>query len=307
MADPAHLTKLVRQHAATAKLLGVDFVPAYRTVSDEPVVASDRPVVVVQPVSAPAHTPTRTVKVEVATSEPDASHTPTTAPGKPRGDLRTWVRPVQEQGESDGAYKARALAALQAKYEADAPHLAFVTDHHNVVFGDGDPASPLVFVGEAPGEEEDTQGKPFVGRSGQLLNKMIGAMGTSREQVYICNVLKTRPPGNATPGPAEIALCEPYLFEQLAILKPHAIVTLGLPASRTLLKTDESMAKLRNQWRTLKLPDGTLIPVMPTYHPAYLLRAYNEENRVKVWSDLYKVAMKLGLKPTAKAPPGASE
>jgi DNA polymerase len=124
-------------------------------------------------------------------------------------------------------------------------------------------------------------------------------MGLSRESVYICNVLKTRPPDNATPTTREIDICRPYLLAQLAIVRPRAIVTLGLPASRAVLRSEETMARLRGNWASLSLPvsDGTTlsIPVMPTYHPAYLLRSYTPENRAKVWSDLCLVLEKLGL------------
>ncbi|HLP84724.1 MAG TPA: uracil-DNA glycosylase [Phycisphaerales bacterium] len=308
-ADP-RLTKLVQQHAHTAKLMGVDFVPAYRVSADEPahVVVVEPPPVTAPPPKAPIEdirsAPVSRPPARVAITVPEQQ--PVTEPrAQPRGTMATWKRPAQQKNEDDREYKTRALAALLDKYTLDAPHECFKTDHHSIVWGDGDPAARLVFVGEAPGEEEDHAGKPFVGRSGQLLNKMITAMGLSRETVYICNVLKTRPPNNATPTSHEAALCEPYLMEQLAIIKPEAIVTLGLPATRTLLKTEDSMAKLRNNWRTLKLPDGSLIPVMPTYHPAYLLRAYNDENRMKVWSDLWHVVKKLGLKAVAKPPAGA--
>jgi uracil-DNA glycosylase family 4 len=187
---------------------------------------------------------------------------------------------------TDRAQSQARLDALRARYEADAPHRQFVTAFNTIVFGDGDPCARLVFVGEAPGEEEDKTGKPFVGRAGQLLNKMIAAMGTTREEVYICNVLKTRPPNNATPSSFEANLCKPYLMEQLAILQPEVIVTLGLPATHTLLECTDSMARLRGKWATLRLANGLAVPVMPTYHPAFLLRSYNAENRGKVWADL---------------------
>jgi DNA polymerase len=197
--------------------------------------------------------------------------------------------------DADRAAAGRSLAALRERYEREAPHQHFVTAHTRIVFGEGDPRARLCFVGEAPGEEEDRTGRPFVGRAGQLLSKMIAAMGLSREQVYICNVLKTRPPNNATPTAREIELCEPYLHEQLAIVAPQVIVALGLPASRALLHTDESMARLRGRWHTLLLPNQVAVPVMPTYHPAYLLRAYTDENRGKVWSDLLMVIDRLGM------------
>lgn len=193
--------------------------------------------------------------------------------------------------------KEAAMKALRAKYEADAPHQHFKTDHHTIVWSDGDIDSHLMFVGEAPGEEEDKQGKPFVGRSGQLLDKMIKGMGLTRETIYIGNVLKTRPPNNATPTSFEIDLCSPYLLEQISIVSPKVIVTLGLPAVRALLRTDETMGNLRGRWSTLLLPDGREIPVMPTYHPAYVLRSYTEEVRGKVWSDLKMAMEKLGLAP----------
>jgi DNA polymerase len=172
------------------------------------------------------------------------------------------------------------------------------------VFGEGDPCARLMFVGEAPGADEDRTGRPFVGRAGQLLNKMIIAMGLTREQVYIGNVLKTRPPDNATPTSDEIKLCAPYLFEQIAIIDPEAIVTLGLPATRTLLDSVESMSRLRGQWAAFRAPApaSRAIPVMPTYHPAFLLRAYTTENRAKVWSDLKLVMDRLGMVSRGPAP-----
>lgn len=190
----------------------------------------------------------------------------------------------------------RELDAILARYEKDEPHRNFVTAHSRIVFGEGDPCARLMFIGEAPGEEEDRTGRPFVGRAGQLLEKMIVAMGLRRADVYIANVLKTRPPNNATPTLEEAALCAPYLFDQIAAIKPEVIVTLGLPATRTILSTDRSMGSLRGRWATFKDPQGRLVPVMPTYHPAFLLRSYTPENRLKVWSDLQMAMEKLGLK-----------
>lgn len=204
------------------------------------------------------------------------------------------------------------LARLRERYERDAPHSKFVTDHHSIVFGEGDPLARLMFIGEAPGAEEDKVGRPFVGRAGQLLDKMIIAMGLKRESVYITNVLKTRPPNNATPTFDEAAACAPYLFEQIAIVRPEVIVTLGLPATRLLLHTAEAMSRLRGRWSGFTIPSTlphpetlppispAVIPVMPTYHPAFLLRSYTTENRQRVWSDLLMVVDRLGLpKPTA--------
>ena len=204
------------------------------------------------------------------------------------------------------------LGALRARYEADAPHEAFVTDFNSIVFGEGDPEADLMFVGEAPGEQEDKTGRPFVGRAGQLLEKMIIAMGLTRETVYITNVLKTRPPGNATPTKDEADACAPYLIEQIRIVRPRVIVTLGAPASHTLLETSAPMRDLRGRFHEFPPSSGEgagfgvsgmagaglePIALMPTYHPAYLLRSYTEENRRKVWSDLQQVMGRLGLKP----------
>ncbi len=190
------------------------------------------------------------------------------------------------------------LDALRSAYEAHAPHRHFHTQFTSIVFGEGDPQADLMFVGEAPGEQEDLTGRPFVGRAGQLLEKMIQAMGYSRQGVYITNVLKTRPPNNATPTTREAALCEPYLMEQIRIIEPKVIVTLGLPATELLLKVSGPMRSMRGRWHRLpaqNMPEGMpTVEVMPTYHPAYLLRSYTQENRRKVWSDLTQVIDRLG-------------
>jgi len=172
----------------------------------------------------------------------------------------------------------------------------------HVVFGEGNPAAGLVFVGEAPGAEEDKTGHPFVGRAGELLTNMITAMGLSRDDVFICNVLKCRPPGNRTPNPQELQCCWRFLVRQLQIIRPKVIVTLGNPATQGLLNTKTGITRLRGQWQ--KLPDigeglGG-IDVMPTFHPAYVLRQYTPDNRRKVWSDLQAVMDKLGLQPPQK-------
>lgn len=184
--------------------------------------------------------------------------------------------------------KAAALAALRAEHDARCPHCTRATAHTQTVFGDGDPNAPLMFVGEAPGAEEDRQGIPFVGASGKKLNEMIKAMGFDRTTVYIANVLKARPPENATPTPDEAANCGPYLIRQIEIIRPRVIVTLGKPAVSFLLDTRDSMSNLRGRWF-----DFRGIPLIPTFHPAFLLRKYTPENRAKVWSDLKQVIEKL--------------
>jgi DNA polymerase len=157
----------------------------------------------------------------------------------------------------------------------------------NIVFGVGHPSARLVFVGEGPGAEEDKQGEPFVGRAGQLLTKMIGAMGLSREEVYICNVVKCRPPQNRDPEPDEVLACGPFLKKQLATIKPEIIVGLGRYACQTLLETTVPMSRLRGTWHAY---EG--IKFMPTFHPAYLLR--NPPAKKEAWQDLQAVMEALG-------------
>lgn len=157
-----------------------------------------------------------------------------------------------------------------------------------VVFGCGNAKASVVFVGEGPGADEDAKGEPFVGRAGQLLTKMINAMGLSREQVYICNVVKCRPPENRNPEPDEIAACEPFLKQQLDLIKPQVIVGLGRYACQTLLQSSTPIAKIRGMWHEY---EG--IKFMPTFHPAYLLR--NPPAKKYVWEDLQAVMRELGI------------
>jgi uracil-DNA glycosylase family 4 len=166
----------------------------------------------------------------------------------------------------------------------------------NAVPGQGNPKARLMFVGEAPGADEDKQGLAFIGRAGKLLTGIIDAMGLSREEVFIGNILKCRPPGNRDPKPDEIQNCWPYLKHQLEILQPEIIVALGAHAARTLLDTKEAIGKLRGRFHEYKFSDD--VPpskLMPTYHPAYLLRNYSYDNRKRVWEDMMKVLKELQL------------
>ena len=156
----------------------------------------------------------------------------------------------------------------------------------NLVFGVGNPNARLVFVGEAPGREEDAKGEPFVGEAGQLLDKILLAMGMQRSEVYICNVLKCRPPNNRDPLPEEVATCESFLMRQLAAIQPQFIVALGRFAVQTLLKNKAPISKLRGEWRSYQD-----IPLMPTFHPAYLLR--NPQGKREVWEDMKEVRRRL--------------
>jgi len=157
-----------------------------------------------------------------------------------------------------------------------------------LVFGDGNPKAELVFVGEGPGRDEDAQGLPFVGRAGKLLTQMIEAMGLQRQDVYICNVVKCRPPENRTPEKDEVETCSPFLLRQLDVISPKVIVCLGSVAAQTLLETNRGISHFRGEWLDFR---GTKL--MATYHPAYLLR--NLSAKGEVWKDLQKVMAVLGL------------
>jgi uracil-DNA glycosylase len=159
---------------------------------------------------------------------------------------------------------------------------------HTIVFGDGNPKAELVFVGEGPGADEDAQGLPFVGRAGKLLTQMIEAMGLQRKDVYICNVVKCRPPGNRQPEEDEVSTCSPFLFRQIDVIAPKVIVCLGAVAAKTLLQTNRGISQFRGEWLEFR---GRKL--LATYHPAYLLR--NPPAKSEVWKDLQKVMAVLGL------------
>jgi uracil-DNA glycosylase family 4 len=165
---------------------------------------------------------------------------------------------------------------------------------NKIVFADGNPKAKLVFVGEGPGRDEDMQGLPFVGRAGKLLTSMIEAMGLQRQDVYICNVVKCRPPENRLPEPDEIKTCSPFLLRQLDVVDPQVIVALGACAAQTLLQTTRGISHFRGQWQEF---GGRKL--MATYHPAYLLR--NPPAKADVWKDLQMVMAELGLKRGAKS------
>ena len=182
------------------------------------------------------------------------------------------------------------LASLDTSHVKGCTKCRLSETRTNTVFGEGAPDASLMFIGEGPGQDEDETGHPFVGRSGQLLGKMIVAMGLTREQVYIVNIVKCRPPGNRTPASDEVAACVPYLLQQIETIRPRVIVTLGLPATQYLLATDRPMRDLRGVWH-----EWRGVKVMPTYHPSYVLRSYTPEVRGCVWGDLQRVMQELGL------------
>ena len=242
---------------------------------------------------------------ESLADDPRAVADPTAASGQtsyhqPQTDLfgrhavaRPVAVPVADAFLEPPPLRARRIELLQALNEGEVRGCArcgLAARRTQTVFGEGDPEARLMFIGEGPGETEDATGRPFVGRAGELLDRMIAGMGLRREDVYIANVVKCRPPDNRVPTAQEVATCTPYLHKQIEWIRPQVIVTLGLPATRHLLKTTASMGALRGRWshwRGIKL--------MPTYHPAYLLRSYTPQNRRIVWEDLQKVMAELGL------------
>jgi len=170
------------------------------------------------------------------------------------------------------------VAAL-AKFVDGCRRCKLAGSRTQIVFGQGNPNADLMFVGEAPGRDEDEQGLAFVGRAGQLLTKIIEAIGMKREDVFICNVLRCRPPNNRNPEPDEVAACRPFLEETIRLVAPRAIVTLGTFAAQALLETDEPIGRLRGSWR-----EARGVRVMPTFHPAFLLRS--PERKKDVWEDM---------------------
>jgi uracil-DNA glycosylase family 4 len=184
----------------------------------------------------------------------------------------------------DGWGKQRARETLGAirRDLGDCRRCQLSAGRKHIVFGQGDPKAKLVLVGEAPGYEEDVQGIPFVGEAGQLLTKMLKAINLSREEVYICNIIKCRPPKNRNPEPEEIAACIPFLQRQIEAISPRLICTLGAFAAQALLQSTQSISKLRGEFYRYKD-----IPLLPTYHPAYLLR--NAGRKRQAWEDMQKL------------------
>ncbi|MGD9904418.1 MAG: uracil-DNA glycosylase [Vicinamibacterales bacterium] len=203
------------------------------------------------------------------------------AAGSPSADPLAGGAPDAADGPPLEA--AAALAALKTAIGPDCTRCKLHTlGRRQVVFGVGNPDAALMFVGEAPGEDEDRQGEPFVGRAGQLLTKIIEAIGLTRQQVYIANVIKCRPPGNRNPEPDEVGSCEPFLFQQIAAIRPRVVVALGKFAAQSLLRSTEPITKLRG--RVFDFRGASLVP---TFHPAYLLR--NPPAKREVWEDMKKV------------------
>ncbi|WP_315132472.1 uracil-DNA glycosylase [Achromobacter marplatensis] len=263
------------------------------------VVARDiAPATVPPTVASPAPAVPQAAPVSLAPAEPMVPTTRSNGrPGIPASILnRTGPppRPVPKAAE-DEAVEAPRIPVAEAVKNATLDELreqvvactacGLCDGRRHAVFGQGATPTRWLVVGEAPGEQEDRQGHPFVGRSGQLLDAMLAAVGMSREtDVFITNVIKCRPPGNRNPKPEEIAACSPYLMRQIALLKPERILVLGRFAAQTLLGTDATIGSLRGRVHALKTDEGAEIPVIVSYHPAYLLRSPSEKARA--WQDL---------------------
>ena len=268
-AENERIRRAARQLVETDLLLGGDFMPAERN-----------PLRIPEPAGATGESEQHPA---AATSGPIPPIPP--------------ITPISQTMTRD--QKAAALHEIDLNEVRSCTKCPLHKGRTQTVFGEGAPDAQLMFVGEGPGEEEDRQGRPFVGRAGQLLDKMIAGMGLRRGEVYIGNVVKCRPPGNRTPLPDESATCVGlYLTRQIQIIRPRAIVTLGNPSTQALLGAVGGITRIRGRWQKMRLLSPGLedIAVMPTFHPAYLLRQYTTENRQAVWDDLQKVMEFLGIK-----------
>jgi DNA polymerase len=297
MSDAYHqLLDAAIQHLQELKARGVQFIP----VSPETLAALNQP-----QRQAPARSHTTKHAPAPRPALPASRPAPATAkPAEPKPALEQTLSlalPGEETAAAPAVVlgpeaKAAAFAELRERAMAcvKCPHLA--SSRKNVVFGVGSLDAELMFIGEAPGADEDEQGEPFVGKAGQLLTKIIQAMGLTRGTVYIGNILKCRPDtpgqsaGNRKPTPEEMKTCIPYLHEQIDLIRPKVIVALGATAVEGLLGKTVGITRLRGNWRTYR---GT--PLMPTYHPAYLLRNQAPSEKRRVWEDMLQVMEKLGL------------
>jgi len=215
-----------------------------------------------------------------------------------RDDIRPpAIQPAAVPDEAQAA-RARELASQAGSLDElrdimagfDGCNLKFTAK--TMVFADGRPGAPLMLVGEAPGRDEDLEGLPFVGRSGQLLDRILAAIGVDRRSAYIANVIPWRPPGNRTPTPHETEICRPFIERQIELAAPKVLMTLGGPSAKTLLNTPDGIMRLRGNWKVHTTAAGVAIPTMPTLHPAYLLR--NPAHKRLAWRDFLEAKLRLG-------------
>ena len=291
MDDPmAVLAARARLALRAERAFGADAVLLPRGTGFQPVRATPEVEGPARP-QAPARRHGLEARVTVKSPEPEAAKptldlfgNPAVKPGDPSA-LPAFEGPPPPRGRRIELLQAMDDGEVKGCTKCD---LSQTRTH--TVFGEGDPEAAVMFVGEGPGENEDLTGRPFVGKAGGLLDKMIAGMGLKREDVYIANVVKCRPPNNRVPTAGEVAACTPYLDRQIEWIRPRVVVTLGLPATKHLLGLNLPMSRMRGQWH-----EWRGVKVMPTYHPAYLLRSYTEANRRAVWDDLRLVMAEVGL------------
>ncbi len=273
-------------------------MPAMSKLSDErdlleQLTGAARQLLAIEQLLGAPYAPVREANLpDIAPPAPAAA--PSTAPRPP---VTSASVPVIDGAAMSRDEKLAALNDLNDNTVSNCTRCTLCKERTNTVFGEGAADAGLLFIGEGPGADEDASGRPFVGRAGELLTKMIIAMGLSRETVFIANVVKCRPPGNRTPTPDEVATCWEYLLQQIQIIRPKVIVTLGNPATQAMLQTKTGITRLRGTFQPLPdlAPGLGGLSVMPTFHPAYLLRNYTPEARGKVWSDLQQVMQLLEL------------
>ena len=280
--ERALLLESLRDYLDQLREEGLDGLPvsseaaAAKLRRDLPSQASRTPMT---PASGQAESTTKRV-----TANRESSASPETAAGRAASAL---PRTLELVGRYPGLEKVTALSGLRA-FIGDCRRCKLWQGRTNLVFGTGNPQAELMFVGEGPGADEDARGEPFVGRAGQILTDIIErGIGLKRADVYICNVVKCRPPGNRNPEPDEVASCEPFLMRQIELVRPRIIVALGSVAVQSLLKVKTPISRLRGEWHEVH---G--VPMMPTFHPAYLLR--NPADKRLVWADIQKVMKLMG-------------
>ena len=289
--DSDRAQRILRQHVLTDHLLGVNEVPMAEVIlpASMPIQAA-RPV---QTAPSPAVQPRENFK---RSAPPSPVSAPIVATSISESLWNQISIPNAGGNASLNEQEKQDLLDQMNRFEVQSCRCCdLCKTRTQTVFGEGKATADLMFVGEGPGQNEDLQGRPFVGKAGELLEKMIIAMGLSRKEVYIANVVKCRPPNNRTPQTAEVLACGGYLLRQIAIIQPKVIVTLGGPAAQLILNTKQGITRTRGQWHSFDAlkPDGPAIDVMPTFHPAYLLRSYTHDNRQKVWQDLQAVIKRL--------------
>ena len=241
-----------------------------------------------------AHVPHAPVAARIGFAAPADARAVLAAPTGSRDEriARSSLAPAGSQEE-----RLARLAEIESRHAETCQLCAVSGAKGKLVFGEGAPDAEIMFVGEVPGEAEERVGRPFMGPAGEKLDEMIRAMGLTRADVYIASVLKSRLPGDRAPTSEDIAVCGPYLLEQVLAVQPRVLVTMGGPATKWICGVDAGISRIRGTWQSWTPPAGAScpsIPVMPTYHPSYVLRTYTRQVRTEVWSDLRAVLARIG-------------